>query len=128
MQEQSGKRLLVPDRVNLDLLREEEFRIWLDEEEEDDFQPGTDYLQQILHVYVNSYRDGVSKLTSGSLLSSPRTRKLDLIVLRHSDLKLEMQMLSSKTTGQPNRQATMYVHSLLGLNRSISNFEEPTSI
>lgn len=60
VQEQSGKRLLVPDRVNLDLLREEEFRIWLDdEEEEDDFQPGTDYIKQILHVYVNFYRVAV---------------------------------------------------------------------
>ena len=48
------KRLKEPDRRNLQLLREEEFRIWLEDEDDDtEFQPGTDYLAEILHVYVN---------------------------------------------------------------------------
>ena len=96
----------MPDRVNLDLLREEEFRIWLDDEE-DDIQPGPDYLQQILQVYVNPCYEAISILTLRRLLSSTRNRKQELILLRHSDLKLEMQILSSKTTGPPDRQATM---------------------
>ena len=97
----------MPDRVNLDLLREEEFRIWLLDGEEDEIQPGTDYLQQVLYVCVNHYCQDVSQLTSGSLLSGPRNRKLDLILLRHSDFKLELQIRSSTTTGPPDRQATM---------------------
>lgn len=98
----------MPDRINLDLLRPEEFRIWLDDdEEEDDFQPGTDSLKQILHVYADSHLETFWILTSKSLLSSPRNRKQELILVRHTEVKLEMQILSSKTTGPPNRQATM---------------------
>lgn len=47
------KRLKEPDRRILDLLREEEFGIWLeDEEDEFHYQPGLDYLNEILHMYV----------------------------------------------------------------------------
>lgn len=51
--EPPGKRLKEPDRRCLELLREEEFRIWLEDDEDNtEFQPGTDYLKEILHVYV----------------------------------------------------------------------------
>lgn len=47
------KRLEEPDRRILDLLREEEFGIWLEaEEDEFDYQPGLDYLNGILHMCV----------------------------------------------------------------------------
>ncbi len=47
------KRLKEPDIRTLKLLREEEFGIWLeDEEDEFDYQPGLDYLNEILHMYV----------------------------------------------------------------------------
>ncbi len=49
-------RFKAPDRRNLDLLRDEEFRIWLDDDEEDqDLPQGTDYLKQILHMYVDPH-------------------------------------------------------------------------
>ena len=48
-----SKRLKEPDIRTLKLLREEEFGILLeDEEDEFDYQPGLDYLNEILHMYV----------------------------------------------------------------------------
>lgn len=48
-------------------------------------------------------------------------------MLRRSETKLEMQSLSSKTTGPPNREILMQVY-LLALFLFPTNFLEPTSI
>ena len=88
--EEPRKRLAEPDQRNISLLRGEEFRIWLDDGEgEDKFLSATDYLNEILRV---------------SLLSSSRHRKQELVLIRRSDTKLEMQNFSSKVTGPPNRE------------------------
>ena len=88
--EEPRKRLTEPDKRNISLLREEEFRIWLDDDNgEDEFWSATDYLNEILRV---------------SLLSSSRHRKQELVLIRQSDSKLQMQNFSSKITGAPNRE------------------------
>lgn len=59
-----------PTTRNLDLLREEEFGIWLDDEEDDqNFQSGTDYWDEILHVYIE---------TSLTYFSTANVSKLDV--------------------------------------------------
>lgn len=46
------ERLKEPDRRNLNVLREEEFRIWLDDDENDSDDSGVGFLNEIFHVYV----------------------------------------------------------------------------
>lgn len=84
------KRLMEPDKRNISLLREEEFRIWLDDDgEHDEFRSTTDHLNEILRV---------------PLLSSSRHRKSELVLIRRSDTKLQTQKVSSKIVGAPNRE------------------------
>ncbi|KAL9131579.1 MAG: hypothetical protein Q9217_000536 [Psora testacea] len=90
IKEEPRRRLTELDKRNISLLRVEEFRIWLDDDEgEDEFRSATDYLNEILRV---------------SLLSSSRHRKQELVLIRRSDIKLQMQNFSSKITGPPNRE------------------------
>lgn len=69
------KRLKEPDRRILDLLREEEFGIWLeDEEDEFHYQPGLDYLNEILHMYVEISLQFVQELRRDKTSSELRQK------------------------------------------------------
>lgn len=69
------KRLKEPDRRILDLLREEEFSIWLEDEEDDfDDRPGLDYLNEILHMYVGFSPQFVQELRKHKTSSEPRQK------------------------------------------------------
>ena len=66
------KRLKEPDIRILKLLREEEFGIWLeDEEDEFDYQPGLDYLNEILHMYVLFSAQFLQELRKDKTSSEP---------------------------------------------------------
>lgn len=85
--EEPQKRLTAPDQRNISLLREEEFRVWIEDEDEvDDFWSATDYLNEILRI---------------PLLGS-RHRTQELALVRQSDTKLQMRQTSSKISGAPN--------------------------
>lgn len=86
--EEPRSRLTAPDKRTISLLREEEFRIWMDDEdEEDEFWSATDYLNEILRV---------------PLLGS-RHRTQELALVWQSDTKLQMRQTTSRTTGAPSR-------------------------
>lgn len=122
------KRLKEPDRRILDLLREEEFGIWLeDEEDEFDYQTGLDDLDEILHVYVTFSPRFAQELKKTRLLASPRNRKEELVLFRRGDAKLEMHRLSSRATGSANRKTLMYVNPPLAF-QLLTKCQEPTSI
>ena len=70
--EPSTKRLNEPHRRILDLLSEEQFRIWLDDESDD--QPGLDYLNEILHMYVGLSPRFVQELRKDKTSSEPRQK------------------------------------------------------
>lgn len=69
------KRLKEPDKGILDLLRKEEFSIWLeDEDDEFDDQAGLDYLDEILHMYVGFSPHFVQELRKDKTSSEPRQK------------------------------------------------------
>ena len=85
--EEPQKRLTAPNQRNISLLREEEFRIWIEDEDEvDDFWSSTDYLNEILRVPL--------------LGSRHRTQELSLVW--QSNTKLQMRQTSSRISGTPN--------------------------
>lgn len=69
------KRLKEPDMRILNLLREEEFGIWIeDEEDEFDNQPDPDYLNEILHMYVIISLQFLQELRKDKTSSKPRQK------------------------------------------------------
>ena len=85
-------RLKEPDQGNISLLRVEEFRIWLGDDEESESHSTADYLDEILHV---------------PLTSPSRHRKQELVLFRRSDTKLQVRTVSSKITGTTDREVVM---------------------
>lgn len=64
-----------PDMRILNLLREEEFGIWIeDEEDEFDNQPDPDYLNEILHMYVIISLQFLQELRKDKTSSKPRQK------------------------------------------------------
>lgn len=85
--EEPQRRLTAPDQRKISLLREEEFGIWMEDEDDvDDFWTATDYLNDILRV---------------PLLGS-RHRTQELALVWQSDTKLQMRQTSSRISGAPN--------------------------
>ena len=82
------QKLTEPDYRSISLLGIEQFRIWLDDDEEDTIESSDDYLYEILRV---------------PLKSASRNRKQELVVIRRDDGELQLQNFTSNTSGAPNR-------------------------
>ena len=89
-QEHPEDALTEPVSTNISMQRDEEFRIWLDvDEDENEYKAATEGLDEILRV---------------TLASSSRHRKQELVITRRNETKLQMQNFSSRTTGPTNRE------------------------
>lgn len=88
-EELPSKKLNQPEQTSINMLRDEEFRIWLDsEEDESDYRASTDYLNEILRVTMDS-RD--------------RNTRQELVLIRKSEKKLQLQNFTSRIAGPPSR-------------------------
>ena len=88
-EEHPSKRLVEPEQTSISMLREEEFRIWLaNDDEESDYRASADYLNEILRVNLDS---------------CDRNTRQELVLIRKSDHKLQLQNCTSRMTGAPNR-------------------------
>ena len=88
-QTEPQERLKEPDQRNISLLAGTMFQIWFDGDEENESQSTADCLTEILHV---------------SLMSSSRDTKQELVLHRKTDTKLQVRLVSSKTTGAIDRE------------------------